>query len=143
MTLHSQDYQILSTFRRELRVFLATSERLAKAQGIPPRQHQAILAIKGRPDDAMSIGGLAAALLIKPNTAVELVDRLVEAGLVLRNASPKDRRTALLSLTPKAESILAALSEAHLEELRRMEPALSRLLARLRQDEPGGNPGAV
>ena len=139
MELQSQDYQILSTFRRELRRFLATSEQLAQSCGIPPQQHQAILAIKGRPEQSLSIGGLAEALLIKPNTAVELVDRLVESGWVVRSPGAKDRRTMVLALTPKADAVLATLSEAHLQELRRMAPALRNLLGRLEQEGPAGD----
>ena len=138
MPLQNRDYQILSTVRRELRRFLAVSEELAQASGIPPQQHQAILAIKGRPDEALSIGGLAEALLIKPNTAVELAARLVEAGLAVRRSAAADRRRIMLSLTPRAEAILASLSQAHLHELRRLEPAMRDLLARLQQDSEAG-----
>jgi DNA-binding MarR family transcriptional regulator len=135
MALQSLDYQALSTFRRELRHFLAFSEAMAGRFGLPPQQHQAILAIKGRPDERLSVGGLAEALLIKPNTAVELAARLVAAGLVERQAEPTDRRKILLSLTPKAGDVLEALSHAHLQELRRLEPAMRSLLERLPKDE--------
>jgi DNA-binding MarR family transcriptional regulator len=138
MALQNPDYQVLSTFRRELRRFLAVSEALAQAQGIPPQQHQAILAIKGRTDGALSIGDLADALLIKPNSAVELAGRLVEAGLVDRATATDDRRRIMLSLTPRAQDILAALSEAHLQELRRLEPAMRDLLIRLQAAGHGG-----
>lgn len=138
MTLQNLDYQVLSTFRRDLRRFLAVSEELAQGQGIPPQQHQAILAIKGRPEQSLSIGDLAEALLIKPNTAVELAARLVEADLVVRRPAPRDRRRILLSLTPKADEILAHLSQAHLHELRRLEPAMRDLLDRLHQETAGG-----
>jgi DNA-binding MarR family transcriptional regulator len=132
MTLQSLDYQALSTFRRELRRFLAFSEEAARVHGIPPQQHQAILAIKGRPEERLSIGDLAEALLIKPNTAVELATRLEEAGLVSRRPAVEDRRRILLTLTPKAEQVLASLTEAHLQELRRLEPALRAILTRLK-----------
>jgi DNA-binding MarR family transcriptional regulator len=138
VALQSLDYQVLSTFRRELRRFLAFSEDLARTYGIPPQQHQAILAIKGRPDECLSIGGLAEALLIKPNTAVELASRLVEAGLVQRREAPEDRRKILLSPTPKADEILASLSEAHLHELRRLEPVMRTLMLRLQKEGARG-----
>jgi DNA-binding MarR family transcriptional regulator len=138
MALQNLDYQVLSTFRLELRRFLVSSEDLARKYGIPPQQHQAILAIKGRPDERLSIGALAEALLIKPNTAVELTARLVAADLVLRQEAPDDRRKILLSLTPKANDILAALSQAHLLELRRLEPAMRSLIARLPQETTAG-----
>jgi DNA-binding MarR family transcriptional regulator len=43
---------------------------------------------------------LAASLRCDPSTATFLVDRLEERGLVLRQASPSDRRIKIIALTP-------------------------------------------
>lgn len=131
--LTKADYRRLAAFRAALRQFLAFSEGAARAVGLAPQQHQALLAIKGHPGGGrVSIGDLAVSLGIRPNTAVELADRLVAAGLVRRSGSPDDGRRVLLALTAKAERLLADLSGAHLEELRRMAPMLADLLAGLR-----------
>ena len=76
----------------------------------------------------MNIGDLAAHLLIRHNSAVELVDRLVDAGLVRRQTDPADARRVALELTQQAETLLSGLSAAHLRELRAMRPALVALL---------------
>jgi len=126
-----RDYATLAAFRLALRKFAAFSEAEAKAAGLSPRQHQALLAIRGSvtPDArGMSIGDLAAHLLIRHNSAVELVDRLVDAGLALRQADPTDARRVALALTPQAETLLSSLSAAHLRELKAMRPALVALL---------------
>jgi DNA-binding MarR family transcriptional regulator len=65
---------------------------------------------------------------------VELVDRLAEAGLLRREADPADRRRVRLALTPEAERHLADLSLAHLDELRRLRPALLEILEAMERD---------
>ncbi len=130
-SITEQDYATLAAFRLALRKFVAFSESEAKAAGLSPRQHQALLAIRGTATaDArcMSIGDLAAHLLIRHNSAVELVDRLVEAGFVRRKADPADARRVALALTSQAETLLSGLSAAHLRELKAMRPALVALL---------------
>lgn len=129
-SLTKGDYEALASFRLAMRRFLAFSQSAAESAGLTTRQHQALLAIKGFPGEgAMTIGELAERLLIRHHSAVELADRLAQAGLVAREHDPLDRRRVLLSLTPVAEEKLRALSGAHLDELRAMRPALSRLLA--------------
>jgi DNA-binding MarR family transcriptional regulator len=81
------------------------------------------------------VGTLAERLLVAPHTATELVARMVEAGLIAKTPSREDRRKMRLALTTKAESLLAALSAAHLEELKSLEPALTAALARLGRDQ--------
>ena len=126
------DYEALAAFRRAMRRFLAFSEAAARAGGLTAQQHQAILAIKGHgAAGAMTIGDLAEHLVIRPHSAVELVDRLAQAGLVERVETTADRRRVGLVLTPKAEQALAALSAIHLDELRRSRALLANLLARL------------
>lgn len=127
-----EGYRMLAAFRHGLRQFLAFSEEAARAAGLPPQQHQAILAIKGHAQgEAMSVGDLAEHLLVRHNSAVELVNRLVRARLVTRVADKEDKRRVTLALTAKAEKILAALSVAHLAELRRSGPLLVELVERI------------
>lgn len=127
--LTKADYEALASFRLAMRRFLAFSQSAAEAAGLTARQHQALLAIKGFPGSgAMTIGELADRLLIRHHSAVELADRLAQAGLVTREHDPIDRRRVRLSLTKAAEAKLQALSGAHLGELRAMRPALAGLL---------------
>ena len=128
------DYQRLSEFRYLIRRFLEFSQVQANEAGLTPRQHQALLAIKGYPGGGpVTVGDLAERLRIRHHSAVELVDRLSEAGLVTREQDKADQRRVLLQLTPLADDRLADLSVAHLDELSRIEPMLRRLL--LRQDK--------
>lgn len=123
------DYVALAEFRYLLRCFLEFSETEAKRVGLAPQQHQAILAIKGfGATEPVSIGTLAERLRIRHHTAVELVNRLVDGGLVQRSQDPNDHRRARLTLTSSAEERLAKLSAVHLDELSRIEPMLNSLL---------------
>ncbi len=128
------DYQLLAEFRYRIRCFLGFSQNRARAVGLTPRQHQALLAIRGFSGDRpANVGDLAERLRIRHHSAAELVDRLAEAGLVERSHDPVDQRRVLLNLTARAEECLAGLSAAHLEELERMAPLLEQMLAMLKR----------
>ncbi len=129
-SLNQSDYQRLAEFRYHLRGFLKFSERAASGMGLRPQQHQALLAIKGAPREHITIGILAERLGIRHNSAVELIDRLITNGLVERRQNPEDRREVLIDLTNRAERILAKLSLAHRNEIRKLAPLLIGLLAR-------------
>jgi DNA-binding MarR family transcriptional regulator len=127
------EYQQLAAFRYALRRFLRFSESAAAAAGLPPQQHQALLAIKGllAGGARVNIGDLAEQLQIAHHSAVGLVKRLVQDRLVSRVQGPHDRREVLLRLTDHGEARLEELSAAHRLELRRVASELQPLLARL------------
>jgi DNA-binding MarR family transcriptional regulator len=123
------DYRALADFRYEIRRFLNFSEQAARAAGIQPHQHQALLAIKGLPSGRRAtVGLIAERLQIQHHSAVELSHRLEAHGWIRRIRSSRDRREVLLRLTPRAEKLLAKLSLSHLSELRTAEPRLVRAL---------------
>ena len=79
------------------------------------------------------VGELADQMLLQPNGAVQLVDRLAAADLVVRKPSAADRRRVLVALTPRGGMLLERLASAHIEELLKQEPLLAESLRRLRQ----------
>jgi DNA-binding MarR family transcriptional regulator len=120
------DYRRLLAFRTALRRFVAWSEERARSAGLTPKQHQLLLAVRGHDDPrGPTIKDVADYLLLRHNSAVELVNRAEAAGLVRRAASDGDRRIVRLRLTPLGDERLNALSGAILEELKRYEPAIS------------------
>jgi DNA-binding MarR family transcriptional regulator len=128
--LRKADYELLATFRRELRNFLAFSEQVAQATGLSAQQYQALLAIKGYSGrEQVTVGELAQELLLVHHSASELADRMVSNGLLARSVDERDRRRTLLSPTPRAEVLLARMAHTHLEELRRIQPSLLKLFA--------------
>jgi DNA-binding MarR family transcriptional regulator len=123
------DYERLLAFRTGLRTFLKWSRDRAAAADLAPAQHQLILAIRGHPDHERgpTIGDVARYLLIKPNTAAELVGRCEKAGFVRRIPDPNDRRLVRLAVTDRGARTLASITEATLEELKRLATQLERL----------------
>ena len=133
--LTKREYEILAAFRYHLRQFLRFSEEAAQTAGLTPRQHQALLAIKGFPKrQSVTIGELAEQLQIAHHSAVELVDRLVAQKLVEREDGREDRRNVFVKLRPAGSATLEKLSDAHRAELRRLGPSLIPLLKSLVPD---------
>ena len=123
------NYRALAECRYEIRRFLNFSEQAARAAGIAPQQHQALLAIKGLPVGLRAtVGVLADRLQIQPHSAVELMNRMETKGLLRRRRSETDRREVLLRLTVRGERLLRELSLPHQAELRSAGPALLRAL---------------
>jgi len=134
--LSLDDFRSLGEFRRAIREFLAFSEENARIQGVTAQQHQALLAIKAHDGaEPMSIGELANSLMIKNHSAVGLVARLVDRGLVRRRASDSDRRRVLLELEPAGEKVLDVITGANLGQLASSARSLRRVIALLKKIE--------
>jgi DNA-binding MarR family transcriptional regulator len=130
--LTTRDYAQLAAFRHALREFMRFSERAAADVGLTSQHYQAMLVLRGCPDHRrVTIAELAAQLLIKHNSAVELVDRLAAEGLVVREVSRADRRKVEVSLTSRGRELLAKLADTHRHELKRVGPILKRFFAEL------------
>jgi DNA-binding MarR family transcriptional regulator len=121
--LDEASYRRLLEFRNALRHFLYWSEQQARDVGLTPAQHQLLLAIRGHADArGPTIGDVARALLLRHHSAVGLVDRAVASGFVERRPDSDDQRVVRLRLTALGNRKIRRLSEAHLEEMRRLAP---------------------
>ena len=74
---------------------------------------------------------MAERLQIKHHSAVELIDRLVERGLIRRSRDDPDQRRVIIHLTPHGEQLLRKLSLLHRKELQSAGPILVRTLRAL------------
>ena len=137
-SLNDMDYQSLAELRHQIRRFLHFSEQNARRAGLEPRQHQLMLALKGLPPGRRPrVAEIAERLQIQHHSAVELVNRLSDAGFVRRHRGIVDRREVLLSLTAKGEKVLQELSLQHRAELRNAGPALVKALRHVTQSGNG------
>jgi DNA-binding MarR family transcriptional regulator len=68
---------------------------------------------------ALSIGQIAEHLAIGQPTASHLVDRLVQAQLVVRTEDAVDRRRTLAQLAPSGEELAERISQVRFATLRR------------------------
>src|SRR5215210_183073 len=91
-------------------LFSAISD-LGNDFGLTPAQVKVLLQLGTRRQ--MTVGEIATALSCSMPAASELVDRLVDAGHLLRASDPADRRRVLVAPTPASQQI-----SAHLRELR-------------------------
>ena len=133
--LVTRDYAQLASFRHVLRSFLRFSEDAAASVGLTSQHYQAMLILRGWPEDQpVSINDLAQQLLIKHNSAVGLVDRLVEEGLVVRQPSTIDRRKVELRMSTRGRQVLAKLAATHRRELQRIGPIMERFFSEIAHD---------
>lgn len=136
-SVSQSDYQALAEVRYRIRRFINFSEASAREVGLEPQQHQLLLAIRGLgPDVTPTIRCLAERLQIQHNSAVELVRRSVDNGLVSKRVSERDRREVILEIAPKGRRVLEKLAVAHRTELRSMAPVLMGAIGVLVGDRP-------
>lgn len=127
-----RDYARLLALRTRLRRFERWSAEQAGAHGLTSSQHQLLLAVRGHDEpEGPTIGQVAEYLMIRHNTAVELVDRTQDLGLLDRTRDEEDHRIVRLSLTAEGIERIAQLTGAHVEELSRMGPMIDALTAEL------------
>ena len=126
------NYKAMAELRYQIRRFLRFSENAARQAGIEPQQHQLLLAVRGLPDALKpTIGVLAERMQLQHHSTVELIDRLVERGFLIRLRSTDDKRQVLVKLTRDGEEFLQTLSLHHLQELRSAGPTFVKVLQAL------------
>jgi DNA-binding MarR family transcriptional regulator len=137
-----QDYQSLAEFRHQIRRYLRFSEKVVRNAELEPRQYQLLLALKGLPPTVRPrIAELSEQLQIQHHSAVELVDRLENSGLVRRERGTSDRREVLVILTAAGEKVIRELVIHHRSELSSRGPALLEALHGVLRNN--GSPSAL
>jgi DNA-binding MarR family transcriptional regulator len=125
--VRDEEVRRLAEFRALLRQFQFFSEQASQAQGLTSLQYQTLLAIRTHDGSwPLTVTTLAQVLLIKHNSAVGLVDRIEQLGLVSRHQLESDRRNVVVELTARGRRIVDRLAAQHRKELRRIAPAFGR-----------------
>jgi len=126
-------WEIGETYRAMRRYY----DRRASALGVTTAQWR-VMAWLGHTPGLKQVE-LAERLDVEPITAGRIIDRLEEAGLVVRKADPVDRRAWRVELTEKAGPIFARLTDLaeemsddafadfDIEELEGMRAGLARM----------------
>jgi DNA-binding MarR family transcriptional regulator len=89
---------------------------LGNAHGLTATQVKVLLQLGTR--QQMTVGEIATALDCSMPAASELVDRLVDAGHLVRASDPTDRRRVLIAATPASQQICAHLCELREAQVR-------------------------
>ncbi|MDQ2758003.1 MAG: MarR family winged helix-turn-helix transcriptional regulator [Actinomycetota bacterium] len=101
--------------------------------GLSPHQGRALRVVTA--DGSLRLGDLAEALRIAPRSATEVVDGLVELGLLVRTADPHDRRATRVVATDEGRRVAAEVLSARTaradEVFSVLSPVERSLLARL------------
>jgi DNA-binding MarR family transcriptional regulator len=135
--INVEQFRKLAEFRFQLRKFLQFSHAVAEHCGLRHQQYQLLQCVYGMPPELdPTIANVAARMLLKHNSAVELVDRTIEQGLLRRCPDPTDHRRILLRVTTQGERILASLADYHMQELEQAGPELIRSLRRVLNIKP-------
>jgi DNA-binding MarR family transcriptional regulator len=133
----------LAEFRFQLRRFLHVSQTAAEQMGLRHQRYQLLQCVGGMPDGmAPTIANVATRMFLKHNSAVELVDRTIEQGLLRRLDDAADHRRILLSMTPLGERVLASLAAFHTRELEQSGPELVQALDHVLSSRIGRAPSA-
>lgn len=124
----------LAEFRHRLRQFLQASEQAAHGAGLHPQQHQLLLQVAAcELQGGATIAYVAERLGVRHNSAVELTNRCVDEGLVVRQVDPEDGRRVVLEITTRGEVLLQQLAAFHAQELGERGQGLIAALTRIQQ----------
>ena len=124
----------LAEFRFQLRGFLSFSESASEEFGIAAQQYQLMQVIEAAAGEKQAtITYIAERMILKHNSAVELVDRAVRVGLVERRQDESDLRKSVVALTEKGRDILTKLVKLHLAELKKRADLIVEALEKVKQ----------
>jgi len=138
--LTDEQFARILEFRVALRRFGRFTEEQAGKFDMTAAQYQLLLAVRGHEHPiGPTIADIARYLLIRHHSAVGLVDRTRDLGLIERRRDGDDQRLVRLVLTPLGQERLNALAQAHLKELHRLAEVLGALL----DSEPAGSADGV
>jgi DNA-binding MarR family transcriptional regulator len=130
----------LAEFRFQLRRFLSFSESVSESRGIPAQQYQLLQVVAAVPlGQETSISYIAERMMVRHNSAVELVDRAEKSGLVRRVSDESDHRRSLLEITELGGEVLTELIGKHLSEIEANGSEIKRALEKLLDPRPGTN----
>ena len=113
-------------FRRAQQIAVAIFMEECAAQALTPVQYAALVAI--REHAGLDATRLSALVAFDRSTLGDVLERLEQRGLILRQPSPQDKRVKLLFPTPRGRKLLTEVMPA-------MERAQARMLAPLKPSD--------
>ncbi|SEK96252.1 MarR family winged helix-turn-helix transcriptional regulator [Streptacidiphilus jiangxiensis] len=105
-----QAFGVLLTAAARLERLLGLA--MERESGISHAMFEVLLRLAAAPD-GVTMGDLSRDAVLTSGGATRLVDRMVDAGLVLRRRSRTDRRIKVVTITPLGERKLAEAAQRH------------------------------
>jgi DNA-binding MarR family transcriptional regulator len=113
----------ISRLARELEQRL---EPVYREHGLEPGWHDVLATLRrGGPPYRLRPTEFTSALMLTSSGTTKRLDRLEQAGLITRGPDPADRRGTLITLTPKGLELIDSVTEAHLDNERRLLASLN------------------
>ncbi|MFI6093641.1 MarR family transcriptional regulator [Streptomyces sp. NPDC051218] len=94
-------FAAMASLLRTTAVVTAEIDRVLKRHKLTRTAYLVMVTLQMSRDMSRPLGQLSKALLVHPTTVTMVIDQLEDAGLVVRQPHPSDRRTILASLTGK------------------------------------------
>lgn len=113
-TLRDRQHQYfagVAQARYVLRKVFRLIEEQAKAAGLDPLAHQALIQIYGSPQMKLRVKEVAERLDIAPAFASNILKTLEERKLLLRQSSPQDQRVTYVAITAQGKELLHRIDE--------------------------------
>jgi DNA-binding MarR family transcriptional regulator len=100
-------------------------ERVYTEQGLEPGWHDVLATLRrSGPPYRLRPTDLTEALMLTSSGTTKRLDRLEQAGLIMRSPDPQDRRGTLITLTAAGRRLIDKVTEAHLANERNILAAL-------------------
>src|SRR3954447_10214698 len=117
---------IIGRISRLARELEARLEPVYKEHGLEPGWHDVLATLRrSGPPFALRPTDLTNASMLTSSGTTKRLDKLQQAGLIARSPDPPHRRGTLITLTDAGRELIDALTEAHLENERRILAGLS------------------
>lgn len=108
----------LAAWRAFIRAHASVVDRLdhelQAEQDLPLTWYEVLFHLERSPEHRLRLSDLASRLLLSRSGITRLVDRMVAAGVIERQACPTDRRGAFAALTPEGLTRLRRARPVHL-----------------------------
>jgi MarR family 2-MHQ and catechol resistance regulon transcriptional repressor len=118
--MHDERIQLMSLVAKTyLHLADNLGRRLDKAVDISPIFFDVLIHIAVAPGSQLTMSLLSSQVGLTRSGVTRLVDRMVEAGLVLRQNSSSDRRSVQVVLTEAGREVLTRAIAAHIENIDR------------------------
>ena len=127
------------------RIDVALDRQLKSDHGLSLDDYEVLVRLSEVDEAGMRMSDLAISVASSPSRLSQRVDRMVEGGLICREASADDGRVALACLTDEGRARLEAAAPGHVEEARRqfidrLTPAQIEVLAEILPELLGDPP---
>ena len=92
---------------------------LERSVGIPLVFFDVLIHVAAAPEGWLTMSRLSSDVALTTGGVTRLIDRMVEAGLVVRENCPSDRRSVHVVLTPAGRAVLERAVAAHVDGIER------------------------